>query len=98
MIENNENITDQGKNNTFSIFSKENIDENDDNIFYSKITNYDEKEEDKENTEAAPSFAFSLYLPEIKYNKDFDIYEIQKLILMKSKFFYNNRINKNDFL
>ena len=95
-IENNKNITPQGKDNNFSIFSKENIDENDD-IIYSKITNYDEKEEDKENTEAAPSLVFSLYLPEIKYNKDYDIYEIQKLILIKSKFFYNNRINKNDF-
>ena len=94
-IDNNENITPQGKDNNFSIFDKENIDEDD--AYYSKITNYDEKGEDKENTEAAPSFASSLYVYEDTKCKKSGDFEIQKLILINCKFYYNNQINKNDF-
>ena len=70
--------------------------------YYSKITlnekneDNEDNEEDKNTEEPAPPLFFSIE-PEIKSNKICDCIEIDKLLLIRSSFFYKNKINKNDF-
>jgi len=70
--------------------------------YYSKITlnekneDNEDNEEDKNTEEPAPPLFFSIE-PEIKSNKICDCIEMDKLLLIRSSFFYKNKINKNDF-
>ena len=70
--------------------------------YYSKITlnekneDNEDNEEDKNTEEPAPSLFFSIE-PEIKSNKICDCIEMDKLLLIRSSFFYKSKINKNDF-
>ena len=88
------------KDNDFSIFEnsyeKEQIEDYYSSSYYSKPSNEEYKNENENNTEApAPSIAISNN--NVIQSKIYDCIELDKLFLIRSSFFYNNKINKSDF-